>query len=79
MTKLLEDSRLVLLKLSRQRLLMTVPFLWRQRILRLLTPVKVSVRCLFKDDQFNLLVWLLLSLLSLFSYSKAINFTRACN
>ena len=27
-----------------------------------------------KDDQFNLLVWLLLSLLSLFSYSKAINF-----
>ena len=27
-----------------------------------------------KDDQFNLLVWLLLSLLSLFSYSKAITF-----
>ena len=27
-----------------------------------------------EDDQFNLLVWLLLSLLSLFSYSKAINF-----
>ena len=36
----------------------------------LLTHVKVSL----KDDQFNLLVWLLLSLLSLFSYSKAINF-----
>ena len=27
-----------------------------------------------KDDKFNLLVWLLFSLLSLFSYSKAINF-----
>ena len=27
-----------------------------------------------KDDQFNLLMWLLLSLLSLFTYSKAINF-----
>ena len=27
-----------------------------------------------KDDQFNLLVWLLLSLLSLLSYSKVINF-----
>ena len=27
-----------------------------------------------KDDQFNLLVWLLLSLLSLFSYSEAIKF-----
>ena len=33
--------------------------------LRLLTHVKVSVRCLFKDDQFSLLVWLLLSLLFL--------------
>ena len=33
--------------------------------LRLLTRVKVSVRCLFKDDQFSLLVWLLLSLLFL--------------
>ena len=33
-----------------------------------------------KDDQFNLLVWLLLSLLSLFSYSKAIKFhTLAVN
>ena len=30
-----------------------------------------------KDDQFNLLVWLLLSLLALFS--KALNFVRACN
>ena len=27
--------------------------------------VQVSVRCLFKDDQFSLLVWLLLSLLLL--------------
>ena len=34
-------------------------------LLRLLTHVKVSVRCLFKDDQFSLLVWLLLSLLFL--------------
>ena len=33
--------------------------------LRLLTHVQVSVRCLFKDDQFSLLVWLLLSLLLL--------------
>ena len=33
--------------------------------LRLLTHVKVSVRCLFKDDQFSLLVWLLLALLFL--------------
>ena len=33
--------------------------------LRLLTHVKVSVRCLFKDDQFGLLVWLLLYLLLL--------------
>ena len=32
-----------------------------------------------KDDQFSLLVWLLISLLSLFSYSKALNFTCACN
>ena len=32
-----------------------------------------------KDDQFHLLVWLLLSLLSLFSYLKALNFARACN
>ena len=48
--------------------------------LRLLTHVKVSVRCLFRNhDQFNLFVWLLLSLLSLFSYSKSNNFTRACN
>ena len=42
--------------------------------LRLLAHVKVSVRCSLKDGQFNLLVWLLLSLLSLFSYAKAINF-----
>ena len=34
-------------------------------MLRLLTHVQVSVRCLFKDDQFSLLVWLLLSLLLL--------------
>ena len=33
--------------------------------LRLLTHVKVSLRCLFKDDQVSLLVWLLLSLLFL--------------
>ena len=33
--------------------------------LRLLTHVQVSVRCLFKDDQFSLLVWFLLSLLLL--------------
>ena len=32
-----------------------------------------------KDDQFGFLVWLLLSLLSLFSYSKALNFARTCN
>ena len=32
-----------------------------------------------KDDQFDLLVWLILSLLSLFSYSKVVNFARACN
>ena len=38
--------------------------------LRLLTRVGISVRCLLMDGQFNLLVWLLLSLLSLFSYSK---------
>ena len=39
-----------------------------------------SPSCLrLKDDQFNLLVWLLLSLLSLFSYLKALNFARACN
>ena len=37
----------------------------KQEVLRLLTHVKVSVRCLFKDDQFSLLVWLLLSLLFL--------------
>ena len=37
----------------------------RKSALRLLTHVKVSVRCLFKDDQFSLLLWLLLSLLSL--------------
>ena len=34
-------------------------------LLRLLTHVQVSARCLFKDDQFSLLVWLLLSLLLL--------------
>ena len=34
-------------------------------LLRLLTHVQVSVRCLFKDNQFSLLVWLLLSLLLL--------------
>ena len=33
--------------------------------LRLLTHVQVSVRCLFKNDQFSLLVSLLLSLLFL--------------
>ena len=32
-----------------------------------------------EDDQFNRLVWLLLSLLSLFSYSKTRNFALACN
>ena len=32
-----------------------------------------------KDNQFNLLVWLLLSQLSLFSYSKALDFSLACN
>ena len=32
-----------------------------------------------KDDQFDLLMWSLLSLLSLFSYSKAPYFARACN
>ena len=32
-----------------------------------------------KDDQFDLLVLLLLSPLSLFSYSKALNFARAFN
>ena len=32
-----------------------------------------------KDDQFSLLVWLLLSQLSLFSYLKELNFARACN
>ena len=37
----------------------------QERALRLLTHVQVSVRCLFKDDQFSLLVWLLLSLLLL--------------
>ena len=31
------------------------------------------------DDQFSLLVWLLLSLLAFFSYLKALNFSRACN
>ena len=41
-----------------------VPLRTLQR-LRLLTHVQVSVRCLFKDDQFSLLVWLLLSLLLL--------------
>ena len=30
-----------------------------------------------KDNQFDLLVWLLLSLLSLFSYSKVVKFARA--
>ena len=38
--------------------------------LRLLTHVQVSVRCLFKDDQFSLLVWLLLSLLLCFHIQK---------
>ena len=47
--------------------------------LRLLTHVKVSVKCLFKDDKFSLLVWLSLSLLSLFSYPKAIHLTCASN
>ena len=37
----------------------------RKSALRLLTHVQVSVRCLFKDDQFSLLVWLSLSLLLL--------------
>ena len=32
-----------------------------------------------KDDQFDLLVWLLLSLLFLFSYSEDLNFALACN
>ena len=45
--------------------------------LRLLTHVRLGAS--LKDDKFNLLVWLLLSLLSLFSYSKAINFSLACN
>ena len=35
------------------------------KLLRLLTHVKISVRCLFKDDQFSLLLWSLLSLLFL--------------
>ena len=41
--------------------------LWSSKInqLRLLTHVQVSARCLFKVDQFSLLVWLLLSLLFL--------------
>ena len=32
-----------------------------------------------QDDQFSLLAWLLLSTISLFSRSKALNFARACN
>ena len=32
-----------------------------------------------KDDKFDLFVWLLLFVLSLFSYSKALNFARACD
>ena len=32
-----------------------------------------------RDDQFYLLVWVLLFLLSLFSFSKALNFALACN
>ena len=32
-----------------------------------------------KDDLFYLLVWLFLFLLSLLSYSKALNFAWACN
>ena len=31
------------------------------------------------DDQFNLSLWSLLSLLALFSYSKALNSVCACN
>ena len=52
------------------------------------TPYKLGLRLLkyftaiFHDRTTEidiLIVWLLLSLLYLFSYSKAINFTRVCN
>ena len=46
---------------------------------RMLTDVVISVRCLFKGWLIHFLVWLLLSQLSLFSYSKALNFACACN
>ena len=48
-------------------------------LLKLLTYVEISVRCLFKGDQFGLLVRLIVSLLSLYSYSSELNFALACN
>ena len=42
-------------------------------------PVRGIMKYSVKDDQFYLLVPLLFSLLSLFSYSKAFTFAPACN
>ena len=42
-------------------------------------PVRGIMKYNVKDDQFYLLVSLLFSLLSLFSYSKAFTFAPACN
>ena len=47
--------------------------------LRLLTHVEISVGASLNYDKFYLLVQLLLSILSLFLYSNALNFARACN